>query len=299
MTQKEAKVILGIMQDVTEEQLKKRYRYLMQKVHPDAVEAHDYPYEANEINVAYEYMLEELKKRQTKVDKRLKKKEEERIKWNAPTNQNAYAEREIYQYFEDADGERVGIVSVDFGKYIWTTDEDFPLFLKSLYKLSKDIIAADDERKGINRSSDIDLMADIAYLLSGQFISADTTLSLMRAEDGVYGDEKIYYTKGVLEWERVWEEGKYESGVILFPAYVKKHRLYVCDDRKHVLGYLSFKDDRLLFGIIPLFERRVVQIKMQMGQKASEVDLWIRKLPETEESGIDSINLKIEQRLAR
>ena len=30
------------------------------------------------------------------------------------------------------------------------------------------------------------------------------------------------------------------------------------------LGYLSFKDDRPLFGLIPLFERREAQVRMKI-----------------------------------
>ena len=61
------------------------------------------------------------------------------------------------------------------------------------------------------------------------------------------------------------------------------------------LGYLSFKDDRLLFGLIPLFERREAQVRMKIRKcekkaKSADVDLWIRSV-ESDNTAVESINL--------
>lgn len=307
MTRKEACKILGILPDISEADLKKQYRSLMQKVHPDAAEAHNYPYEANDINVAYEFLLEHLHEKQKRENRRTAKRMAEHIKWNAPINPNAFAEREIYQYCEDQDGQRIGIVTLDWGKYIWTTDEDFPLFLKSLYKLSKDIITEDDVKKGINRDKDVELLADIAYLLAGQFFSTETTLSLMKKEVLVGTQDEIYYTRAMLEPDVSYDRERprkktekkddYNSKIRkLMPAYVRNHRLYVCDCEKNLLGYLTFKDDRLPFGIVPLFERQAVQLKLEYGEKWNDVHLWMKLIPEKNQS-VDSVTLKIQNAL--
>ena len=49
---------MGMDNNYTKETLKSRYHSLMLLTHPDAAVAHDYPYEASDINVAYEYLLE-------------------------------------------------------------------------------------------------------------------------------------------------------------------------------------------------------------------------------------------------
>lgn len=88
-------------------------------------------------------------------------------------------------------------------------DEDFPLFLKSLYETAKKIIAKDDERKNINRTENITLMSDIAYLLSGQFFGTQAALDLMKRDD-----EDIYYAKTMLELdigEKTPREGGFSS----------------------------------------------------------------------------------------
>ena len=71
----------------------------------------------------------------------------------------------VYQYFEDPEGTYIGLVTIDSGRFMWIPDEDFPLFLKSLYACAKQIVAEDDEKKHIDRSEDAEMLADITYLI--------------------------------------------------------------------------------------------------------------------------------------
>ena len=279
--------ILGVMSDISEDELKKRYRELIRMTHPDEVKSHDYPYEIHDINRAYEYLLSHL------MDEHRKQvyKEKKKTHWNAPMNPNAYCERPIYQYYQDEEGSNIGIVTIDNGKFLWMPDEDFSLFLKSLYVTSKQIIEEDDAVKGCSRVDDVSLLSNITYLLAGQFFGAEVALSLMKKDS----EQNAFYTKAMLELDITAMAPK--DGDVLVPTQVKNHRLYVSDVRGRQLGYLSFKDDRLLFGLIPLFERRVVSVKMKSCKtipraKSVDVDMWIKLLPENE-SVIDSVNLKI------
>ena len=288
---------MGVEPDITPEELKKRYRALMLITHPDSADEHEYPYEVHEINAAYEYLLnhmeEEIRIREAR--------EKNRIRWNAPQNPNAYAPRDIYQYYDDPDGNRIGLVTVDSGRYMWIPDEEFSLFLKSLYSCAKQIIAEDDEGKHTDRSDDTTLLADITYLIAGQFFGVDMALSLMKKSDS----EDVYYCKAMLELAPGTQ--KPVSGTALRPARVNTHRLYMADKAGRELGYLSFKDDRLLFGIVPLFEQKAVLVKASVsdsggrsGKSGSvDVDLYLKRSTEDISSAIDDVNMRISKRLDR
>ncbi len=269
--------------------LKKRYRDLMRRTHPDAVAEHDYPYEVHEINEAYNYLLSHLFDDEGQGIG----SGEPKIRWNAPVNANAYTKRPIYQYVEDANGNIIGTITVDTGRYMWIEDEDFPLFLKSLYDTARSVISDDDSGKHISRSDDEELLKDITYLIAGQFFGSDSALSLMKSQkDG------SHYTKAMLELDP--GAAAPDTGDILIPSRVTDHRLYVSDTDNKELGYLSFKDDRLLFGIIPLFERSAVKVKMIAGRShgtSVDADLWIMPHREDNVTIIESINSKIKDRL--
>ncbi len=289
MNKPTACTILGVRPDIQPDELKKRYHTLMMLTHPDSPEEHEYPYAVHEINVAYEYLLKHIKE-----ETRQKEAEEKtRIRWNAPENPNAYAPRDIYQYVDDAEGNRIGTVTVDTGRFMWIPDEEFPLFLKSLYACARQLIADDDEEKHTDRSDDTDLLADIAYLLAGQFFGADMALSLMKKEK----NEDIYYCKAMLELAAGAKQPV--AGTTLTPAYVRDHRLYMSDRAGHELGYISFKDDRLLFGLVPLFEQRKVQVKAAVSETRGsvDIDLYLKRIDTDGSSAVDSVNLRIMERL--
>ncbi|MBR6391389.1 MAG: J domain-containing protein [Lachnospiraceae bacterium] len=289
MNKPTACTILGVRPDIRPDELKKRYHALMMLTHPDSPEEHEYPYAVHEINVAYEYLIKHMGEEAGLNESG----ESSRIRWNAPENPNAYAPRNIYQYVDDADGNRIGTVTVDTGRFMWIPDEEFPLFLKSLYACAKQIIADDDEDKHTDRSDDTDLLADITYLIAGQFFGADMALSLMKKESSA----DVYYCKAMLE---LAAGVKFPAtGAALIPSQVRDHRLYMSDGGGHELGYITFKDDRLLFGLVPLFEQRKVQVKATVSEtrRSVDIDLYLKRTDTDASSAIDSVNLRIAERL--
>ena len=300
MTNKKALKILGLNEAYTEEELKKRYRSLMIITHPDSAKEYDYEYDASDINTAYEFLS---KYGDSVHQKKQRKKKEEKSQWNAAINTNAFCERDIYHEVEDADGNIFDRVVIATGKYIWCIDEDFSLFLLSLYNCSKRIITDSDEKTGKDRSQDISLQGEIAYLLAQQYVNTSLILSLTEDigidDDGLH----MYKIKGMLE--RTDFSIKLFEEEIIYPAVVRKHRLYV-KSKNGVIGYVSFKDDRLYYGVIPLFERKAVQVKMKLHEvkdlkhKKSglyDIEIVIKCLKEDESRMIESINLKIEKLL--
>ena len=288
MNRKRALKILGAETDTDIREIKKRYRELVRMTHPDSVKKHDYPYEVHEINEAYNYLLTHLFDDEGQDNG----SDGPKIRWNAPVNANAYAQRPVYQYVEDANGNIIGTITVDNGRYMWIEDEDFPLFLKSLYDTAKSVISEDDYKKNISRADDDELLKDITYLIAGQFFGSDLALSLMkRQKDGAY------HTKAMIELMG----GKIpKEGHVLYPQRVENHRLYVKDSRDNGIGYITFRDDRLLFGIIPLFERSAVKVKIIAGKShrsSADADLWIIPQPEDNVTIIESINARIRSRL--
>ena len=174
----------------------------------------------------------------------------------------------------------------------------------SIYNCSKKVISNYDEITGRDRSSDIRLQGEIAYLLAQQYV--DTKMILSMAENMGTDDDSLpmYKIKGMLE--RTSYSKKLNPGEVLFPAGVKNHKLYV-KNKDGVIGYISFKDDRLYYGIIPLFERKTVQVKMNLieakpAKRRSagfyDIEMVIKLLNENKTNMIDSVNLKIENILS-
>ncbi|MCM1153819.1 MAG: J domain-containing protein [Roseburia sp.] len=322
MTIQEACHILGLTPDAGLSEIKKKYRELMMQVHPDMSRHHNHlrvgkcAYTAQEINTAYAVLKEktagtsETDIRQTKNQNPKKKqtaKKKTPVTWNAPVNQDAYIEREILQYAEDAGGAVLGHFCIARGKYMWTTDEDFSLFLLSLYQCGRQILDEADNRLGRDDApaGRPQFQAELTYLLAQQFIAQTTLLEELAKEKNADADgNRIFYMPAMLETSG--RARPFKPGENLYPAGVRQHRLYLADRNGQETGYLSFPDDRLYYVVIPLFEQKVVQIKVQTAESQPEpkkkaraayqnLHLWLKlsdsacaKLPE-------NLNLQIEK----
>lgn len=306
MTREKALQILGLQDPVHGTEIKKKYRALMLMTHPDMAENIPYPYEASEINVAYDYLLANLGKPWEHSNK---KQKETKLRWNAPVNPNAYAEREIYHSVESSDGEVIGVASIDFGRYLWIEDEDFSLFLKSLYECSKRIIHKSDEKMNRDREENIKLLSEITYLLAQQYVDSDMILSFLAGEDidSEVSSDHIYHVDAMVELNTSSLKKQLHAGQLLYPEKISSHRLYVSDGQKEI-GYVSFKDDRLYYGIIPLLERRAALIKMvitdvdlkRINRKSYvEMDLALKMKKEDKMQMAESISWKIERLLEK
>lgn len=307
MSRREALKILGLTQYDSLEELKKQYRALMMMTHPDVAEKQPYPYDASSINQAYEYLIRHegsAEEYENSGGEGVVRQRTDRMRWNAPVHPGAYAEREIYTELEDADGVRIGEVVLDCGKFVWSEDEEFSLFLKSLYHCSKKIVREHDAENHTldSREDDMVLLSKLVYLLAQQFVDTKMVLSLF-AKEMASGD--IYQMDAMLEIDG---RTVLKDGDVLYPAAIRNHRLYVKNAKGKELGYISFKDDRLYYGVIPLFERRAARLKMEIsgdvrkrlnGKCYRDVNLYIRLNPEDEEHMLESINLKIDKLLER
>lgn len=141
MNYQQACQILGISPGTDFRDIKKKYRKLMSALHPDVhISARSrYHYNVQEINIAYALLKEaSLKDSGAAVDS----------VWDAPVNENAYRERNIYYYEEDREGQVIGDFCIARGKYFWQTEEEFPLFLRSILQCSKELLDEADTALG-------------------------------------------------------------------------------------------------------------------------------------------------------
>ena len=156
------------------------------------------------------------------------------------------------------------------------------MFLRSLYVTSKELL--DNARPSLffelPEMIKQKYLADLTYLLTGQFIDSSLTLK----ELGVL-DVDAYKIDAMVELDGNAPTPK--VGDSLYPAGVTNHRLYLRNKGGQIVGYLSFKDDRLYYVVIPLFEQKKVQVKMVVTDNALKsrtrkkyVDLKIDELLE-------------------
>ena len=285
----------------------------MMQVHPDVslLSQKSYRYSAQEINNAYAVLMKES---ESGIDnnsydgKRHGSKNKKNAAWDAPVNENAFMEREVLQYVEDYDGTVLGTYCVAKGKYLWKTDEDFPLFLRSMYQCSKELLDDIDEKfcsdeAGAKRQQ---IQAELTYLLAQQFIDALALLTELAEEEeiGPNGD-KIFYLSSMLELTN--RAVSVKAGEAVYPSRLRKHKLYLKNQDGQELGYLSFSDDRMYYLMIPLFEQKRVQVKIQAAEIKAEkrqrvadryqkLHLWI-KLLAVDSRMPESLNLQIEKLL--
>jgi hypothetical protein len=316
MTVKEAYRILGLPPGTDFYDIKKKYRKLMMQVHPDVSDnvKKSVPYYAHDINTAYavlkEYFYKELPKGTSTSNHRFKQEHQHGI-WNAPVNQYAYSDREILQYAEDYDGTIFGNFCVAIGKYLWTTEEDFPLFLLSIYRCSKNML--DEIDSALHRakppSNRQQIQAELAYLLAQQFMSATDLLEELAKEESSASDgSRIFYIPSMLEAT----DGTIllQPGEILYPCRLQQHRLYLKNASGQETGYLSFSDDRFYYIVIPLFEQKAVQIKVQIAEKQSDkkgrpsarywtLHLWVKFQNQNLSRLPENLNLQIETLLGK
>ena len=311
MTRKEAYRILGLPDGAGKEEIKKRYRQLMMQAHPDMNLSSDghLTRQAQEINLAYA-ALKKLPENHPSANQKTKKSGASGRKrgdaWNAPVNIHAYREREIFHYAEDPEGGVLGNICIARGKYLWTTDEDFPLFLLSIYRCSKGILGETDAmlRQDPTPALRRDVQAELAYLLAQQFMDSTVLLhELAREVKPSNTGEHVYHIPSMLEMSG--RKISVHPGELLFPAGVRRHRLYLKNQSGHEAGYLSFHDDRLYYIVIPLFEQGIVQVRLQVSEKPSSsgknvrpgyrnLDLWIKTSRSAGSRMPENLNLQIE-----
>ena len=180
------------------------------------------------------------------------------------------------------------------------------MFLLSIYRCSKGILDETDAmlRQDPSPALRRDVQAELAYLLAQQFMDSTALLHELAREVKLSNTgEHVYHIPSMLEMSG--RKISVHPGELLFPAGVRRHRLYLKNQSGHEAGYLSFHDDRLYYIVIPLFEQGIVQVRLQVSEKPSSsgknvrpgyrnLDLWIRMSRSAGSRMPENLNLQIE-----
>lgn len=320
MTREEACRILGVAPGTDPKEIKKKYRQLMHRLHPDAAPSVRDVHLAWQVNIAYDLLKQtpsdalrsssHAKDADTSGRKTGPEKAGRQKAWDAPVNPHAFREREILCYAEGQDGEILGTFSVARGNYFWTTEEDFPLFLRSIYNCGKELL--DEIDASLGRASAPacrhKIHAELTYLLAQQYISTAPLLKelsrkVIRTKEG----QEVFCFLAMLETEgRAISLAAEEP---LCPGRLKDHRLYLTDSAGRETGYLSFSDDRLYYVIVPLFEQRRVLVRIRAAGDASlspkkksagyrRLHLWLKLKKEEKDTHLpESLHMQISRLL--
>lgn len=285
MTIHQAYRLLGLAPGASQEELKKQYRQLMHQVHPDAMPDPAAAFEnisggssemapeklrllrAQEINLAYGLLKKELTHCKPQRGSAAKPSSPA---WNAPLNPQVYRSREILHYAEDSEGGILGSFCIARGKYLWQMEEDFPLFLLSLYRLSKELLdeveasgSGDQAGRGLQKLRR-QIQPELTYLLAQQFLDCSALLKELAVKEGnVREGEPVYSMAAMLETKSSQRSVSLKVGDFLLPSALRNHRLFVRNQQGQELGYLSFQDDWLYYIVVPLFEQRKVQVRIR------------------------------------
>ena len=325
MTIPQAYRLLGLAPGASQEELKKRYRQLMHQVHPDAMPGSAAAFENSsgsssemapeklrllrpqEINLAYGLLKKEINhcKPQSASVK------PSASAWNAPLNPQAYRSREILHYAEDSEGEILGSFCITKGKYLWQMEEDFPLFLLSLYRLSKELLdEAEASCSGSRTRRDLQklrqqIQPELTYLLAQQFLDCSAILKELAVKEGsVCEGESVYSMAAMLEAKSSRRPVLLKEGEFLLPSALRNHRLFVRNRQGQELGYLSFQDDRLYYIVVPLFEKKKVQVRIQVLRPGASggyyhLRLWTKLLSQTKQEMPENLNVEIKALLGQ
>lgn len=161
---------------------------------------------------------------------------------------------------------------------------------------------------GMHRQAQIRLrfQAELAYLLAQQFIDGAESMEELLTPVDAGKDAETYYIPAMLEAGGTTVGLR--TGMMLYPAGVRAHRLYLKTRTGKEAGYLSFRDDRLYHIVIPLLEQKRAQVKIEVSRKQDRkntsgkskyknIDFWMRIPRETTGTFPESIDLKIENLL--
>lgn len=303
MTPEEAKKILELSGGEEKKIIRKNYRRLMRKYHPDVVREHgpEHLQRVRKLIEAYQLLMHEKKE---KVESGRQKA---KWKWTGQVNEKAFCERNIYLFYS-LEIEEAPYYQVAKGKYFWDPEEEeFSLFLLSLRHVSKELLEQVEEEQGYSlpeflvKEKRFRTQAMLISLLAQQFLKPLAVLEKMAIPAWVDESGRVVYRF------RAWISGRGQriprKGDVLYPLGFQGNQILVKDREGNPLGPLSFDEDDLYFCTIPLLKKKQAQVKMRVRdvrkEGKTEVEFYFRPEKPGKEETWEELNEEIRSVLTR
>lgn len=303
MTPKDAKKILELSGSEEKTEIRKNYRRLMKKYHPDVLKENgpEHLQRVHKLIEAYHLLMNKEKEKAESGRQKYK------WKWTGKVNEKAFCERNIYLFYS-LEVEGTPYYQVAKGKYMWDPEEEeFSLFLLSLRQASKELLEQVEDGNGIYiqefhiKEKRFQTQAVLIPLLAQQFMEPLSVLVKMSTPESSDEDgREIYHFRA-----RIITEVKksLSKGEVLYPKGFQGNRIIVMNRERKILGSLSFDEDYLYFCIIPLLKQKRAQIKMRVRdirkEGKAEVDFYFRPEQQEEYDQSDELNKEIQAVIAR
>lgn len=286
MNLEEAMEILDVVQGEDKAKIRKKYRSLMRRYHPDALGS-DRPEQirrVQQMNEAYHLLM----KQEVPILRSARKRR--KWEWTGTVNADAFCERNVYLHYSmDVEGESLYYQAAR-GKYMWDPEEEeFSLFLISLRHAAKELLEQVERRQGTFREEDtlqsdhrFQVQAKLFHLLTRQFI--DPLAALRKAAKPKMIDSEgraVYQFRAWVGAEGSGEAfratGELKEGAPIYPKAFQGHRILVKNREGKVLGHLSFDEDYLYFCLIPLLKEKCAKVRMHVRDVKENRRGWPHK----------------------
>lgn len=286
MNLEEAMEILDVVQGEDKAKIRKKYRSLMRRYHPDALGS-DRPEQirrVQQMNEAYHLLM----KQEVPILRSARKRR--KWEWTGTVNADAFCERNVYLHYSmDVEEESLYYQAVR-GKYMWDPEEEeFSLFLISLRHAAKELLEQVERRQGTFRKEDtlqsdhrFQVQAKLFHLLTRQFI--DPLEALRKAAKPKLVDPEgraVYQFRAWVGAEGSGEAfratGELKKGAPIYPKAFQGHRILVKNREGKVLGHLSFDEDYLYFCLIPLLKQKCAKVQMYVRDVKENRRGWPHK----------------------
>lgn len=265
MNLEEAMEILDVVQGEDKAKIRKKYRSLMRRYHPDALGS-DRPEQirrVQQMNEAYHLLM----KQEVPILRSARKRR--KWEWTGTVNADAFCERNVYLHYSmDVEGEPLYYQAAR-GKYMWDPEEEeFSLFLISLRHAAKELLEQVERRQGTFREEDT-MQSDHRFQVQAKPKMIDSegrAVYQLRAWVGAEGSGEAFRATGELK-----------KGAPIYPKAFQGHRILVKKREGKVLGHLSFDEDYLYFCLIPLLKEKCAKVRMHVRDVKENRRGWPHK----------------------
>lgn len=191
------------------------------------------------------------------------------------TINNAYTSRDIFESPKDSVIRTDGFIKLARGKFLWEPDkEDFECFIHSIILESDSLLKDVELAVGDRLNEDINLESTrnffrmrLFHLLAKDYVNPIFSLrKILKANQKDENGDRIYEIKANLATVGVDDYYKrlysLRLGDNLYPSKLKNNRLQVETNTGVTLGNLTIEDDRMLYVVIPILERKLARVKI-------------------------------------